>query len=383
MDLSNTKVILLIVLVAALIVLALLLYFGRRRKRKTNRSNYIDALYALIEGRRDDAHNLMTLAVKMGEDDVDAYIQLGNLLREKGQPEKSLQIHKNLTVRRGLGFDEIKRIQMAIAADYSDLGKTEKAIQTLKSVYRKKSDPDIALELHRLYHRNGDYDKAFSMLRDLSRYRGDISKSERASYLVSVASSLRSRGIQNEAEKYLDSAMKEDGDSPHALYLSGLTAMDGGDMDTAIKMWEKLLYNDIGFFDEVISLLEKAFFESGKFQRLENLLSALLQKNQGNTAIIRALASFFERKGEYERSLRIFENEYNPQNADPETTIDYALLHMRADRPAEGRKVLEQFMTNSGKRPVFSCSNCGDTSNVPLAYCNRCSSFNNFEKKYE
>ncbi|MCK4349565.1 MAG: hypothetical protein KAX13_01835, partial [Candidatus Krumholzibacteria bacterium] len=80
METLNFKLILILILLAALAVLGVLLFFHRKRSGRSGRSYYIDALHAMVEGRKGDAFKLLTTAVKMGESSTDAYLQLGILL---------------------------------------------------------------------------------------------------------------------------------------------------------------------------------------------------------------------------------------------------------------------------------------------------------------
>ena len=147
MESLNYKIIIIIALAAALTVLGLLLLFQRKRGMRSSRNYYIDALHALIEGRSDDALKLLIDAVKMGESSTDAYLQLGNLLRDKGQNDRALQLHKGLMVRRDLSDAEEKAVTVAIADDFDALGKTDRAVQTLEQLSRRRKDPEIMLSL--------------------------------------------------------------------------------------------------------------------------------------------------------------------------------------------------------------------------------------------
>ena len=80
METMNIRLIVLTVLALAVVLLSVVVLLQRRKRGTGRRSMYVEALYALIEGRKDDAYSLLSSAVRNGEDDIDAYIQLGNLL---------------------------------------------------------------------------------------------------------------------------------------------------------------------------------------------------------------------------------------------------------------------------------------------------------------
>src|SRR2546428_3989042 len=60
---------------------------------------YQYGLAALLRGEKEEALDAFTETVRIDTDNVDAYIHLGNLLREMGEPARALHIHRELTVR--------------------------------------------------------------------------------------------------------------------------------------------------------------------------------------------------------------------------------------------------------------------------------------------
>jgi lipopolysaccharide biosynthesis regulator YciM len=383
MDSINYRVIIIIALVTALAVLGLLLLLQRKRGRRSNRNYYIDALHALIEGRRDDALKLLLKAVRMGESSTDAYLQLGNLLREKGQNDRALQLHKSLMVRRDLSEEEEKAVTVAIADDFDALGKTERAIQSLEQLSRRRKDPEVMLSLHRLHHRSGDYEKALASLKDVGKINRSYDGAKRASYLTSVADRLIRDGQSSEANRYLDRARREDRNSVPALYLSGMQAMKEGDLDAAASNLERLLEVDIGYFTEVLPHLKKALFESGRFQDLERLLTGLMRQHPGKTELITELASFYEKKGELDEAVRILEEEKELLSGDPIAASRLASLYLQRSETESARRTLEVLDLESRNKIIYYCRVCGDVSPAPLSYCSGCSNFDSYTKDHE
>ncbi len=383
MESLNYKMIIIIVLVAALALLGLLLLLQRKRGKRSNRNYYIDALHALIGGRGDDALKLLMKAVRMGETSTDAYLQLGNLLRERGHYDRALQLHKGLMVRRDLGDEEEKAVTVAIAEDFDALGKTERAIQTLEQLSRRRKDPEVMLSLHRLHHRNGDYEKALSSLRDVGKIDKSYDNARRAAYLASVADRLMHDGRGGEADRYLDRARKEYGKSIPALYISGMQAMKEGDLDAAVDSLELLLEVQVDYFTEVRPLLKKALFEAGRFQDLERLLRELLKRNPEEVGILAELASFYEKKGEVDEAVRLLEEERELVSRDPAASARLASLYLQSGETESARRMLEAVDAESKNRHIFYCRVCGNVSSAPLGYCSACSSFDSYTKDHE
>ncbi|MCK4548549.1 MAG: tetratricopeptide repeat protein [Candidatus Krumholzibacteria bacterium] len=380
MDTVNIRLILIAVLACTVILLSAIVLFQRRKRVTGRRSRYIEALYALIEGRKEDAYSLLTSAVRNGETDIDAYIQLGNLMREKGQSEKALQLHRGLTVRRDLTFEDEKAVQLAIAEDLASLGRIERAVAALETVRKKRKDADVLATLHKLYHVQGDYENSYSALRDLSRIDDSVTPLMRSSYLTSVACSLIETGDIDRAGKYLDKARKEDGTCPGALYFSAGLAMDRGDLDRAAIMWEDLLSIDMGYFPEVATRLEKALFESGRFDELEGILSRLLLKYPSDSLLLSSLAGFYAKKGEISRGIDLLEGERGRMSDNSTLSVSLASLYIKSGRTDEALSVLEENNMIPSASGSWKCSDCGEVYETSLGFCRACCSFDSIQK---
>jgi len=380
MESLNIRLVIIAVLAAAVILLSVIVLLQRRKRGGGRRSLYVEALYALIEDRKDDAYSLLSAAVRGGEEDIDAYIQLGNLMRERGQADKALQLHRGLTVRPGLTFDDEKTVQLAIAEDLAAAGRTGRAVSALETVRRKRKDADVLAALHRLYHASGEYEDAYGALKDLSRIDASVTPLMRAQYLSSAACSLIESGDVETAGRYLERARKEDASCPEALYLGAGLAMDRGDLDKAARMWESLLSIDMDYFNEVAAKLEKALFESGRFEELEGILSRLLGKYPDNPMLLSELAGFYAKKGEILKGIDMLENERGDMAGKSALAVSLASLYLKNGRTDEALGVLEE----SDRTPVtensWKCDRCGGSYETNLGFCRACCSFGTIHK---
>jgi lipopolysaccharide biosynthesis regulator YciM len=380
MDTLNMRFIVILVLAFAVVLLSAAVLIQRKKRGMARRSRYIDALYALIEGRKEEAYSLLASAVRNGEDAVDAYIQLGNLMRERGQADKALQLHRGLTVRHGLSFDDEKAIQLSIAEDLAALGSMDRAVTVLETVRKKRKDADVLSALHRFYHAQGDFESAYAAMKELSRMNSSITSRMRASYLTSIACALMEAGDDDEAGKYLDKARKEDPVCPGALYLSASLAMDKGNLDKAVRMWETLLMSDMGYFPEVAALLEKALFDSGRFDELEGILSRLLQKYPSDSFLLSSLARFYAKKGEISRGIDLLEGEGEKIAADKNLTVSLASLYIKSGRTDEGLSILEESDRVPSASGTWRCGSCGEAYGTSLGFCRACCSFDSIKR---
>jgi len=379
----NIKTVLLIIFAVAVLLLVLLLIFQKKRKQKGKRSKYIDALYSLIDGDRTQALSFLTTAVKQGETDISAYLLLGNLLREQGEPEKALQIHMGLSVRKDLSSKEILEVQVSLADDFASLGRTEKAIKTLEKLSKKSRSKEMLFKLHTYYHKLQDYERSTEMLRELSRYDSEISKRTVASYMTSIANELYERGNVKGSKELLDKALKIDKDCPSAIFFLGKLATEDHDIKKASKMWHLLLDKDISYFEDVKRYLESSFYEGGDFDAFEEMLKELIDKNLNNAPIAVALASFYNKKGELGKAIDVLEDNIVSFNLAPYASIKLAELYIEKGNNRKAVEILQNVNFDERKRYYYKCPKCGYRSDLPLNYCSNCFKAVSFERSYE
>ena len=77
------------------------LNFKPMRKSKV-KDLYAEGLDLLITGRRKSAYNNFKDIIQKDSDNIKAYLRLGQVLRESGNPSQALKIHRGLKHRRGL-----------------------------------------------------------------------------------------------------------------------------------------------------------------------------------------------------------------------------------------------------------------------------------------
>ena len=105
-------------LLLLLLVLAAYLVYERiiSGGKKPESTIYLDALRDLLDGRQEAAFTKLRQVVAEDANNLDAYLRLGRILRENNQPQRALQVHKDLTLRSGLSKPERGAILREIAS---------------------------------------------------------------------------------------------------------------------------------------------------------------------------------------------------------------------------------------------------------------------------
>ena len=83
----------------------------------------------MINGLQRSAYNNFKKIVEMDSENIKAYLKLGQVLRESGNVQKALKIHKGLQIRQNLTSYDLNELHKNLALDYFKLNKIDKAIE--------------------------------------------------------------------------------------------------------------------------------------------------------------------------------------------------------------------------------------------------------------
>lgn len=325
----------------------------RRPGPGTRRPPYLVALSAMIDGDEETAFREFRNAVREDSSNVDAYLRLGDLLRKRGDVDRALQLHRELTTRRGLEPDLEARVQESLCQDFIVLERWDRAADAAREAIRRAADPSAALALLLSVHeRRGDLDEAYRAKRELLKRQGRDA-SEACAYRAQQAEALLAKGELKEAEKLLKEARKLDADEPHARHLWGLLKEKQGDYAEAIDAWEGVLAAHPDQAAPLFLALERVHFLNGTFGGMETTYQRFLERVPGHEDASFGLARFLRRKGQIEAAMSACRRglEANPRSAALRVLLLGLLL--QAGRSGEAETLLNgwtaEFLGDEGK----------------------------------
>ena len=158
---------------------------GRRRPDDKQRGaasiHYILGLDLLASRQIDRAVSELTAAARKNTEATEIYLILGNLLREKGQLERAIQIHQSILHRPGLSSSERAQALLCLGMDFKRAGFRNRAMETFGEV--TSLDPRNAYALSNLikiYEEEQDWKKALELEESLSEVTGESDSTLRA-----------------------------------------------------------------------------------------------------------------------------------------------------------------------------------------------------------
>jgi lipopolysaccharide biosynthesis regulator YciM len=345
---------------------------------------YVDALRRILDGHADEAFRSLQASVRSGVAPTDAYIRLGNLLRERGDPARAAQIHQSLTVKDNLTRDEKVELYLGLADDYAALGKSEKSVKTLEAAAKSLNvrDHRVYVKIAKHYHVVGETEKAYESLKE-ARKHGALSERELALYLNTAAEGLMDRKDYKEARKVLHRALKHDPDCAPALLYLGDVEHVLGETDDSIEKWKRSAVLSPQLAEAALNRLEKVLFEKGRFGDIEQIYGDVRSARGGDEAATVAMASFLKKQGRGEEAIQFLE-EYLA--VFPDSTRAMLLLTSLYARYRDSDAIqhfLDDAIARSGRNKPYICRACQFQSRAVRWHCPRCNSFDSFAIDHE
>jgi lipopolysaccharide biosynthesis regulator YciM len=367
--------------IVLIVVLGSLLIRRKSGRAQPPQNPYVEALKLLVDGRRGEAFTRLQVAAKTGYAPTDAYIKLGNLLRERGEVSKALQIHQSLTVRTNLSRAEEIELYLSLAEDHAAMGSSEKAVKVLDTAMRKLSlkDADLHRTLSKHFHVMGQHERAYNALKEAKKL-GGATERELALYMTSAAEVALAEGERKEARKTLQRALRHDSNCAPCLLMLGDIAEEEEELDTAIDHWRQVAVVSPELAGTVLHKLETTLFEKGRFGDIEKIYNDVRAARSGDEAACLGLASFYKKQGRGEEAITLLE-EYLTVHPD---SAAVSLLLASFYEQYRDSETLERFLDDSMKDPLsadqYECQSCHLKTEKMRWHCPRCNAFDSFSR---
>ncbi len=379
-----------LVLVVAVLIILVLIYFLLKTRSAAGKKHpvvepYVQGLNALIEGDLELAASAFRKSAQQDTENVDAYLKLGDIFREKKDWERAIKIHRELLVRRNLAPSTRLQILRSLAKDYRAAGRLEKALAAVDDILKLAPKDSWAIRFKlKLFEEKGDWEQAFRTLRQLGKIDPAYSQPAPllALYRVEEAKQLFNQGKEKPGRIKLREALKIDPKCVSAYLYLGDSYVREERADDALKAWKTLIEVVPEYSHLVLPRLRELLFNLGKFSEIESILTDLLSKNPENLNVYFALSHIYERKGQFDQAIdlceQILERKPNDSNA---RLLMIRLLAQKKDYSQLSREVLAFTENVIHPKEEFTCSVCGYRAQEPLWHCPQCGNWNTFDLK--
>ena len=355
--------------------------FEKKTITETSSSElYVAALNCMIEGKFEKAMDLLKQSVRLNTDNIDAYLKLGILYRQTGQPAHAFRMHNELTVRPNISAPMRYNILRNMILDLEDMKEYEKALHYIKELQDIDKRPAWGWERKiKIYEEIENWKEAFNVYKQYHTDKNETVKKRLACYKVEEGKALMSGNELSAARECFAEAAKLYMGFPAPYVFAGDTYMMENETEQALATWEQLIMDAPERSSPVFTRFEKVTFEEGHFDDMERIYSYVIDKDPKNKYALLHLGEFYFRKGEYEQAVSMMNRLLE---IDPKSLIAYRNLVRYLENSSVPKPFLDIVHELTELIPVenvYLCTHCGSKTPEILTRCPSCNTWDSFE----
>jgi lipopolysaccharide biosynthesis regulator YciM len=273
---------------------------GRRRSERKSgarvselSTSYFRGLNYLLNEQQDKAIEVFLKLADINRDTVETHLALGNLFRRRGEVDRAIRVHQNLIARPSLSQEEKTVALLELGEDYMRAGLLDRA-ETLFAdlVAMDALAPSALKHLIAIYQHERDWDKAIEHARRLERATGESQGGVIAQFHCELADQARAQGMRDDARAHVADAFAVEPTCVRASMILGHIEAASGDLDAAIRAFERVADLDIDYVPEILSPLLDCYARAQRMQRAEEFLQDITERYQGVSPVL-ALAKLY------------------------------------------------------------------------------------------
>jgi len=373
----------LIGLVVLLAVVAVLWRTFRAKAFQPDRDDYLHALELWIEGELDDAAALLHKVVHDDPQAVEPFMQLGNLLRLQGDPERAAVLHRGLTVRPDLTLAQKVGVGLSLAEDLNALKRWDESGQVLDSLQRnasKRSRYWRARFAQR--HGQGNLPEAGRTLKQAPKHvpRRDQQwfTDAYASYQLdrALAHTLAEEG--SEARARLKDLKNLPGARSRAALVTAILAAVENDAATAVTIASDQLLNNPEELGVFLPLLQEVLLSTGQYARTIPILERACQAENAPASLWVDLALLYEKVDQRDKALGFLATKAGSTRFTPDAAAPYLKILM-ADVPDSDVARTWDLLAMPAAPDGWICTLCRHQAEHLRWFCPSCGSFDTYE----
>ncbi len=310
-----------ILLLFGLMIVLVGLYSLYSRYIKTSPKNesdlYVAALRDLLDGKQEAAFTKLRQVVAEDSSNIDAYLRLGKILREKGKTPQALQVHKDLTLRSNLAPQDKVCILEQLVEDYFELDNLDTGEAAVRELIALQPQNRWAYtRLLEIQKKAGRWDDALDTAVNILKMESNRSKKPLAVYKYELALQLYRKRDYHKARVLFKEALGLDPAYVPAYLSIGDSYSQEERHEDAVNFWNKLIDNVPEQGHLVIERLKKTLFDLGRFGDIVEICENILRHSPKDVEARLTLAEFYEKKGDIESAEELLTQlvEDNPED---------------------------------------------------------------------
>lgn len=289
-------------------------YNKSHRNRRSFGQAYVRGIHYLLNEKPDRALDAFTDLVATDQETTEFHVALGNFFRRRGEVEKAIQIHQNLTDKPSISQFQLEQASFELGRDFLSAGLYDRAETIFIALTDRDKHKVQAMQcLLHIYQQEKDWLKAIEYTR-LLEANGKVPKGEKiAHFFCELAIEAQQTNKSEQANQYLQQAKQGEPDNIRVNLLDAKNAINHGQIKQALAQLQAIAEHAPAYIPTMLPLFQNCYERTGNtdidpqiqyFQELYNqhhpeklatLLATLIQKHKGTKTAIQFMSESISR----------------------------------------------------------------------------------------
>jgi lipopolysaccharide assembly protein B len=353
--------------------------------------SYFKGLNFLLNEQQDKAIEAFIEVTKANPEAVELQFALGNLFRRRGEVDRAIRVHQNLSERTDLSAEQRTTALLELALDYQKSGLLDHAERILADLSGKGAGTEAQQRqtlrlLLDLYVQEKGWQKAIDVAERLDAGNHSAPgvgphrlQKETANFYCELASDEYSMGKFEAANKHLDAALATDEKCVRANLMRGEWLASQAAHTEAIATWRKIESQDPGYLGLAAENILASYRVLGRGEAGLSDLRTLQAKHPGLdllNAIFQATLDADGPQAAYELVKADLRN--NPTLVGLDRLLEAQVLAAPEERKADLNVLKELVHAHSSRLAVYLCKQCGFKAKQFYWHCPACGGWETF-----
>ena len=322
-----------------------------RRAPDSRAAAYRRALVSALDRDYDAAEADLRAIVESDSDEIEAYLALARVYRQRGEIGRAIRLHQNLVLRGDVGPPWRGLALRGLAEDFRTGGFLERAIVAYEEVLRETPDDEDARDaLIQLFCETRAPERALDWLP--RRWRGGDRTREGRLWLQ-AAEIAHQEGRADDARKAIRRALKLSPDSASAWTLAGALEAERGRSKRALANWRKAAELDRRGAAGLYPRIQSGFAATDDARGFETFVRGLLDQHPEDGAARLALARALGQRGEHDAAVGELKQLLDRDPENPEALAELGRAQAAAGLDAEASETFRRLVDVAERRGWF------------------------------
>jgi lipopolysaccharide biosynthesis regulator YciM len=344
--------------------------------------SYFKGLNFLLNEQPDKAIEAFIEVVKVDPQTIELHFALGSLFRRRGEVERAIRMHQNLTERPDLHADQRTQAVFELAQDYLKAGLLDRAEEYFGKLAGTRFEEQAASALLDIYEQVKDWEKAIETAQRLEGLSGQSRQKEIANFCCELAAVEIMQSRFESARPHLERALGYHRLCVRANMLLGDAESALGRDEEAIEAWKRIETQNPEYLALIAERLVQAFRRLGRAEEAIHLLKEYLARYASIDLLNVAFQLLLETQGAA-AAYRLVREELrrNPTLLGLDKLLEAQIMEAPAERRHDLELVKNLVHQHTRNLAMYRCDNCGFDARQFYWRCPACNAWESYSPR--